>query len=39
MNGHPKQRLSVRFPNAGIKTIVTGYADSLGLSFDPLEAV
>ena len=24
LNGHPTQRLSVRFPNAGVKTIVTG---------------
>jgi hypothetical protein len=26
-NGHVPQRLSVRFPNGGIKTLVTGHAD------------
>jgi hypothetical protein len=40
MNGHPKQRLSVRFPNAGIKTIVTGYADLVRVTdnIDPITA-
>lgn len=27
LNGHSQQRLSVRFPNAGVKTLVTGHAD------------
>ncbi len=26
-NGHAAQRLSIRFPNAGIKTLVTGHAE------------
>lgn len=29
MNGQPSQRLSVRFPNAGVKTLVTGHNHAL----------
>ncbi len=27
LNGHAPQRLSIRFPNAGLKTLVTGHAE------------
>lgn len=26
-NGHPRQRLSIRFPNAGQKTLISGFAE------------
>lgn len=40
LNGHVSQRLSVRFPNAGVKTIVTGHVElqRVDESADPFTA-